>query len=382
MNAKLFYEILVSNNINYFTGVPDSLIKPFCDYLIEIHGVTNNHIIAANEGNAVALAAGYHLSTGEIPCVYLQNSGLGNVINPIASLLNEKIYGIPCVFVVGWRGEPEVQDEPQHMFQGEITLDLVKVLGLEHFIIDKETTEKELRSKMERFGVLLDSGKSVAFVIKKGGFSYDKKVHYKDIGTVAREDIIRAITKVAKEDLFIATTGKTSRELFEIRKKNGQPHKYDFLTVGSMGHSSSIALGIALCNPRKRVWCLDGDGAALMHMGAMAVIGAKSPDNFVHVLINNGAHESVGGQPTVAGKVEFGKIALACGYKAAYCLSKLDELNMILSELEGIRGPIFIEMKSATGSRDDLGRPTTTPRENKNAFMQYVKECENESLNT
>jgi phosphonopyruvate decarboxylase len=375
MDVELFLKSLAKNSINFFTGVPDSLIKPFCDLLIDTYGRSNQHIIAANEGNAVALAAGYHLSTGKVPCVYLQNSGLGNIINPVTSLLNDKVYGIPCVFVVGWRGEPEAPDEPQHLFQGKITLEMLEVVDLSYFVIDKGTTGQQLEDKIAAFKALLASGKSVAFVVKKGGFSYDKEVHYTNNNPALREDIIRAITEAAKEDILISTTGKTSRELFEIRERNGQPHKYDFLTVGSMGHSSSIALGIALNKPQKRVWCLDGDGAALMHMGAIAIIGAKSPDNFIHVLINNGAHESVGGQPTVAEKIKFGQIALACGYRAAYLAANVDELETILSGIEGKRGPIFIEAKSAIGSRHDLGRPTTTPAENKKAFMQYLMEC-------
>jgi len=367
---------IVNGEVDFFTGVPDSQLKPLCNYLINTYGLSNNHIIAANEGNAVAMAAGYHLSTGKIPCVYLQNSGLGNIINPVASLLNNKVYAIPCVFVVGWRGEPNVDDEPQHVFQGEVTLKLLEVMDITYMVIDKNTSEKELEDKMTDFKSLLDSGKSVAFVVKKGGLSYKEKVEYKNDNSTLREEIIRCITDVSKEDIIISTTGKTSRELFEIREQNKQSHKYDFLTVGSMGHSSSIALGIALNKPNTRVWCIDGDGAALMHMGAMGVIGAKSPENYVHVIINNGAHESVGGQPTVADSINFGKIALGCGYTRSYYADNLKALDDVLSEIEGKQGPIFIEVKSAIGSRDDLGRPTTTPIKNKVVFMEYLRECD------
>jgi phosphonopyruvate decarboxylase len=362
--------------VDFFTGVPDSQLKPLCDYLINTYGISNKHIIAANEGNAVALAAGYHLSTGKIPCVYLQNSGLGNIINPVASLLNHKVYAVPCVFVVGWRGEPDVHDEPQHVFQGEITLKILEVMDIEYMVIDNNTTEDELAVQMIKFKTLIELGKSVAYVVKKGGLSYDVKVEYKNENTTFREDIIRRITKVAKEDIIVSTTGKTSRELFEIREQNGQPHKYDFLTVGSMGHSSSIALGVAINKPNTRVWCIEGDGSALMHMGAMALIGSKCPNNYIHVIINNGAHESVGGQPTVADNINLGNIALACGYKYSYHAVNLNELDVVLSEIEGKESPIFIEMKSAIGSRDDLGRPTTMPIENKTAFMTYLRECD------
>ena len=375
MNIEKFVENLKNNNIDFFTGVPDSLLKPLCNYLIKTYGISDKHIITANEGNAVALAAGYHLATGNVPCVYMQNSGLGNIINPVASLLNDKVYGIPCVFVVGWRGEPGKADEPQHLFQGEITTKLLDVLNIDYMIITQETTENELENKMKDFKELLNSGKSVAFVVTKGGFSYDEKVTYKNNNTTIREDIIREITIASKEDIIVSTTGKSSRELFEIREENKQSHKYDFLTVGSMGHSSTIALGVALNKPNKKVWCIDGDGAALMHMGSMAVIGQKAVNNLIHVIINNGAHESVGGQPTVADKIDFIKIALGCGYKSAYRATSINELKNILKTIANEQGPILLEVKAAIGSRDNLGRPTTTPVENKNAFMNNLREC-------
>lgn len=359
----------------FFTGVPDSQLKPLCNYLMNTYGVNDNHIIAANEGNAVAIAAGYHLASGKVPCVYLQNSGLGNIVNTVTSLLNDKVYGIPTVFVIGWRGEPGVHDEPQHIFQGKITLKMLEDMDIAYMVIDKDTTENLLEDQVATFKSLLDAGKSVAFVVKKGGLSYDEKVSYKNENPTSREEIIRAITEVSNEDILVSTTGKTSRELFEIREQKRQSHKYDFLTVGSMGHSSSIALGIALKKPNTRVWCIDGDGAALMHMGAMAVIGEKSLANFIHVIVNNEAHESVGGQPTVAKNMNLGQVALGCGYRETYQADNLDELKAVLSEVEGKQGPIFIEAKSAIGSRDDLGRPTTTPIENKAAFMDYLREC-------
>ncbi|HEY8362351.1 MAG TPA: phosphonopyruvate decarboxylase [Tissierellaceae bacterium] len=377
MDIRVFMGLLQKYNISFFSGVPDSQLRPLCDYLMNTYGISDNHIIAVNEGNAVALAAGYYLSTGKIPCVYLQNSGLGNIVNPVTSLLNDKVYAIPCVFIIGWRGEPNVHDEPQHVFQGEITLKMLDVLEIAYMIIDRNTTEKEIEDKMNEFEGLLNLGKSVAFVVKKHALYYNDKVNYKNNYKMLREDIIRAIVDVSKEDIIVSTTGKTSRELFEIREQKGQLHKYDFLTVGSMGHSSTIALAIALNKPNKRVWCIDGDGAALMHMGAMALIGAKSPGNYIHVIINNEAHESVGGQPTIAHSINFSQIALGCGYKAVYHIATYDELNEVLFKIKDERGPILLEVKSAIGSRDDLGRPTTTPIQNKKVFMDYLlKECD------
>jgi phosphonopyruvate decarboxylase len=376
MDVLKFVKIIKDLDAFFYTGVPDSQLKPLCDYLMDTYGISNKHIIAANEGNAVALAAGYHLSTGKIPCVYLQNSGLGNIINPIASLLNDKVYAIPCIFIIGWRGEPHVHDEPQHIFQGEITLKLLEIMDVEYLIIDKNTTEEDLKSEIIKLKHVFKLGKSLAFVVKKGGLIYEKMVEYKNDNVLLREDIIRTIVDVAGDDVIVSTTGKTSRELFEIREEKGQSHNKDFLTVGSMGHSSSIALGIALNKPNTRVWCIDGDGAALMHMGAMATIGAKKPTNLIHLVINNGSHESVGGQPTVANEISFQKIAQNCGYKDSYCIANLNQLKATLNEIEHKEGPIFIEVKTSIGSRDNLGRPTTTPIQNKVAFMKYLRECD------
>jgi phosphonopyruvate decarboxylase len=363
-------------DLTFFTGVPDSQLKPLCNYLMNTYHISDKHIIAANEGNCVAIAAGYHLATGKIPCIYLQNSGLGNIINPVASLLNPEVYGIPCVFIIGWRGEPGVKDEPQHVFQGEVTLKLLEVMDIAYMVLDKDTAEADLVAKMIEFKPLLEQGKSVAFVVKKGAFTYDKKVLYQNEHLMLREEIIRHITTVTGEDIIISTTGKASRELFEIREQNGQPHQYDFLTVGSMGHSSSNALGVALNKPGSKVWCIDGDGAALMHMGAMAVIGSNSPNNLVHIVINNSAHETVGGMPTVAGRIDMVQIALGCGYNAAYSVANFEALDEVLKTAKAANELTFIEVKSAIGARNDLGRPTTTALENKENFMAYLKELD------
>ena len=285
MNVERFIEIIESE---FFAGVPDSQLKALCDCLITRYGVDGvHHVIAANEGNCVALAAGYHLATGETPVVYMQNSGIGNAVNPIASLLNEKVYAIPCIFVVGWRGEPGVHDEPQHVFQGKVTLKLLEDLGLETFIIGNETSDDDVRNAMEHFKTLLAVGRQVAFVVRKGALEFDGKVRYANDNTLLREEIILHVVKFAGDDIIVSTTGKASRELFEIREANKQTHQHDFLTVGSMGHSSSIALEIALQKPDKKVWIIDGEGAVLMHMGAMAVIGTMKPKNIIHVVVNN-----------------------------------------------------------------------------------------------
>ena len=358
---------------DFYTGVPDSQLKPLCDYLMNTYGIDKkHHIIAANEGNCVALAAGYNLATGKISAVYMQNSGEGNIINPLASLLNNKVYAIPMIFIIGWRGEPGVHDEPQHIYQGEVTVKLMEDMDVKSFIISKNTTEEELSSAMESFRELLKNGKQVAFIVRKGALEYDKKVEYKNDFTMKREDIIRHIVRATGEDPIVSTTGKASRELFEIREANSQSHKFDFLTVGSMGHSSSIALGIALNKPNQKIWCIDGDGAVLMHMGSMALIGANSPENLVHIVINNEAHETVGGMPTAASAVDLTAVASACGYKYSVSVCDYEALDRELIRAKQRNCLSLIEVKASLGSRPDLGRPTTTALDNKNTFMNFL----------
>ena len=373
MKVENFAKIL---NADFYTGVPDSQLKALCNYLMHTYGIDpEHHVIAANEGNCTALAAGYHLSTGKVPVVYMQNSGEGNIINPVASLLNDKVYAIPMIFVIGWRGEPGIHDEPQHIYQGEVTLKLLEDMGICYFVIGKDTTEEEVSTAMQDFRKELDCGEDVAFVIRKGALSYEEKVEYHNDNPMIREEIIRHIVQASGEDPIVSTTGKASRELFEIREHNGQSHKYDFLTVGSMGHSSSIALGVAVQKPGTKVWCVDGDGAVLMHMGSMAVLGSTAPKNMVHIVINNGAHETVGGMPTVAANIDLVAIAGACGYPNAVSVTTYEELDRELTAAKERDALTFIEVKCGIGAREDLGRPTTTALENKINFMEYLKEC-------
>ena len=371
MKVEKLLEIVGSD---FYTGVPDSQLKALCDYLMNTYGIDQkHHIIAANEGNCVGLAAGYHLATGKVPVVYMQNSGEGNIINPVASLLNDKVYAIPMVFIIGWRGEPGVHDEPQHIYQGAVTVKLLDDMDIASFVIGKDTTEDEVTKTMAGFRELLSNGKQAAFVVCKGALEYDNKVVYKNDDKMCREEIIRHIVTVSGNDPIISTTGKASRELFEIREANGQGHQYDFLTVGSMGHSSSIALGVALNQPNKKIWCIDGDGAMLMHMGAMAVIGANTPKNMVHIVINNGAHETVGGMPTVAASIDIVAVAKACGYPNAVCVESFGDLDRELNTAKDKDELSLIEVKCSIGARADLGRPTTTAVENKINFMNHLE---------
>ncbi len=368
-------DFVKATGCTFFTGVPDSQLKGLCDYLYDNNGISKDHIIAANEGNATALAAGYYMATGKLPLVYMQNSGIGNIINPVASLLNDKVYAIPCLFVVGWRGEPGVKDEPQHIYQGEVTVKLLEDMDIVTCIIDKETTAEDIEAKIKEWAPVFEQGKSAAFVVRKGALSYDGKPVYKNDYAMTREHVIELITKAAGDDIIVSTTGKASRELFEIRERAGETHSHDFLTVGSMGHSSSIALSIALNKPGSRVWCIDGDGSLLMHLGAAAVMGANAPENMVHIVINNGAHETVGGMPTVSEKIDVVKIAEGCGYKKAVSVDNESDLIKILDVVKkGTDCLTLIEIKAALGSRADLGRPTLTARQNVENFMNYLKE--------
>lgn len=377
MKVETFLNVIGSE---FYTGVPDSQLKALCDYLMDTYGIDERrHIIGANEGNCTALAAGYHLATGRVPLVYLQNSGEGNIINPVASLLSDEVYGIPIIFVVGWRGEPGVKDEPQHIYQGKVTCKLLDDMDISSFVIDPEVTEDHLRSVMADFRKCLECGKSVAFVVRKGALTYDREVKYENPYTLRREEIIEHIVKASRGDVVVATTGKAGRELFEIRERNGESHKTDFLTVGSMGHSSSIALGIAFNKPERKVWCVDGDGAVLMHMGALAILGRHRPPNMVHIVINNGAHESVGGMPTVADEVDLAGVAKACRYPYVTSLAAgsdqdiVSKLDRELEEAAKRNELSFIEIKASIGARDDLGRPTSAPLENKVNFMKYLQ---------
>ena len=371
MQVESLLEII---NADFYTGVPDSQLKALCDCLMQIYGIdSRHHMIAANEGNCVGLAAGYNLATGKMPVVYMQNSGIGNAINPIISLLDRKVYAIPVLFIIGWRGEPGIHDEPQHIFQGEITIKLLRDLGIETYVIGSDTKAGDVKEAMQRFREILSAGKSAAFVVRKGALTYEKKVEYKNNYSMTREQIIEKIVETAGEDPIICTTGKASRELFEIRERNKMSHDYDFLTVGSMGHASSIALGVAINKPNKRIWCIDGDGALLMHMGAMGVIGSTNINNLVHIVINNGAHETVGGMPTVSDSMDLCEVARGCGYTNTFYADDEKKLISTVENVKHVKELCFIEIMASIGARKNLGRPTCTPVENKLGYVRSMQ---------
>ena len=369
IEPKAFIEALAQGGVDFFAGVPDSLLKNLCAYITDSVSREKN-IIAANEGNAVGLAAGYHLATGKIGCVYMQNSGEGNIVNPLLSLVDEDVYHIPMLLVIGWRGEPGVHDEPQHKKQGKVTLSLLETMGIEYAVLDENwenQVEKALQIIQNRNGIY-------ALIVRKGTFE-DYVLQNQTISSLplSREEAIKIVVdKLSEDDIVVSTTGMISRELFEYREAKQQGHGADFLTVGSMGHASQIALGIALQKPDRHVIVFDGDGALLMHMGGIAIIGDYCPKNLVHIVFNNGAHDSVGGQPTVGLSIDLPKIAEAVGYKTVLKASDETELRAALNQLDGCEKTALLEICVRKGNRKDLGRPTTTPIQNKEAFMQNL----------
>ncbi|MDA3956734.1 phosphonopyruvate decarboxylase [Oceanispirochaeta sp.] len=372
INPVFFYEELKKNGIDFFTGVPDSLLKNICACITD-KSEGKEHIISANEGNAAALAAGYHLATGKIPLVYMQNSGLGNIINPLMSLTCSEVYGIPMILLIGWRGEPGTKDEPQHVKQGAVTLELLKTMGIPYDIVPDNEQEAATQLK-EVCRKSAETSSPSALVVRKDTFdSYVLQKKTEPLSTMTREDAIELIVHSYPEDtVFLSTTGHISRELYEIRKKDRQVCR-DFLNVGSMGHVSQIALGVALNKPEKTVVCLDGDGAALMHTGGLRIIAEKAPANLHHVILNNGVHGSVGGQPTAARGFSLAETARVMGYKQIFTAVDESSLRQYLEDFSRAEGPVLMEVLVSTFARKDLGRPQETPQENKRNFMKKLE---------
>ena len=375
MDAGILLEQCERAGISFFTGVPDSQLKGLCDALYARYGTSGRtHIVAHNEGGAIALCAGHFLATGRPALCYMQNSGLGNAVNPLASLMDPKVYNIPCLMVVGWRGEPGVHDEPQHITQGAVTCGQLELLGIPYRILSKETTEEEFLSGFEALRKELEQNRCAALVVRKGALTTEDRPSYANGFVLTREEAAEILLAAGGEtDVFVCTTGKLSREVFEIRERNGQGHEKDFLTVGSMGHASMIALKIALEKPERKVYCLDGDGAALMHLGALALIGQEAPGNLIHAVINNGAHETVGGMPVCDRKLDLPALARAAGYRKVLSAGDRGSLAEALEEAGRSQGPVMIEVRCACGARKDLGRPTTTPAENRDALTRFLR---------
>jgi phosphonopyruvate decarboxylase len=368
-----FFEALREAQVTLFAGVPDSLLKDFCAYVTD-HAPRERHVITANEGGAVALAMGHHLATGEVGLVYMQNSGLGNTVNPLTSLADPAVYGVPMLLLVGWRGLPGEHDEPQHVKMGQVTLTTLEAIGVPATVLpsDLEGGRRALA------GALADAKTRRAphaLVVKKGTFdAYKLTAKDESPYAMTREAAIeRVVGALPAGACVVATTGMPSRELFEIRERRGEPHASDFLTVGGMGHASQIALGVALARREARVVCLDGDGAVLMHMGGLSTIGQTAPRSYHHVVLNNGAHDSVGGQPTVAFAVDLPATARAMGYRSAETVTTEAELAARLPAFFASEGPALLEIRVKKGARKDLGRPTQSPQALTRDFSGFLR---------
>ena len=376
MLASILLDECRKSGIDFYTGVPDSFLKGLCDELFARFGTDSpHHIVAHNEGGAVGLCTGHYLATGRPALCYMQNSGLGNAVNPLTSLTDPQVYSVPCLLVIGWRGEPGVKDEPQHIKQGAITLPQLDLLGIPWKVLSADTSADAFRAAFSGLTDILRNGRPAALVVRKGALSSDLHPVYGNDASLTRETAAEIILQAAgRNDCFVSTTGKLSREVFEIRESRGEDHCRDFLTVGSMGHASMIALGIAEAKPHRRIWCLDGDGAAMMHLGALPLIARRAPANFVHAVIDNGAHETVGGMPVCSGALNLTALADAAGYKEVITADSEPSLREALKKAVSLPGPLFLVIRCACGARSDLGRPTTTPIQNRDAFMNYLKD--------
>ena len=371
LRCQDFVAWLEAFGVEFYAGVPDSLLKPLCFYLPDHAG--DKHVVAANEGGAVALACGYHLATGKVPLVYFQNSGQGNTINPLLSLADRAVYSIPLLLLIGWRGEPGTEDEPQHVKQGEVTASLLEAMDIPCRILAPEP-EAARRCVEELLAIAATEKRPVALMVRKDTFEPYKPTDQAagDFEMTREEAIEAVVASLGEADAIVSTTGKISRELYEYRERAGQGHEREFLTVGSMGHASQIAMGIALAQPHRQVFCLDGDGAMLMHMGGAAIVGAAGVENFKHIILNNGVHDSVGGMATVGLRVSFTEIVKACGYTEAWRVERHEDLADRVARLRAARGPALLEIMVKKGARANLGRPKTSPVENKVAFTEFL----------
>jgi len=374
ISPEFFFNVCKDKGVDFFSGVPDSLLKNICSYITD-NTPSENHIIAANEGNALAIGVGYHLSTGKVPLIYMQNSGLGNVINPLLSLADQDVYSVPLLMMIGWRGEPGVKDEPQHKKQGRVTVALLEAMEIPYKVLTADSNIEEAEVTLKAMlSIAKKENKPCALLIKKGFFEdykFQSDILYER--PLYREQAIEIIVNNLNEpDIVVSTTGVASRELFEYREKLKSGHEKDFLTVGGMGHTSQIALGIALQKKNRQVYCLDGDGSLIMHMGTLAINASMNCRNFKHIVFNNSAHDSVGGQPTVGGRIDIPSIALNVGYQWVKMVSEESEIRLALNEMADVDGPALLEIQVKRGFRKDLGRPTTTPIQNKEIFMNFV----------
>lgn len=372
INSFNFIKILRNAGISFIAGVPDSVLKDFSQAAEESEGIV--HVTAANEGGAVAMAIGHYLACGSPALVYMQNSGIGNALNPLISLADSDVYGIPMLLLVGWRGKPGRDDEPQHVKQGKITIELLEAAGIRTFELEKDEAASVSVFK-SAFDYSVENGQPAALIAEKGLFEkYDSNRTASDNNySASREESIgKILDYVSGDDIVVSTTGMISRELYELRKKRNESHSNDFLCVGGMGHASQVALGIALSKKGKRIFCIEGDGAFLMHSGNSAIAASSRPDGFIHIVLNNGAHDSVGGQATAALGIDMALAARAFGYAASFSASSLSEFEEALRHATASDSASFIEMRVRKGARKDLGRPPRDMHAARDLFMDGI----------
>lgn len=363
LDQNKVFKTLAQNGITYFTGVPDSYLNGFCNYALK--KFPDRNVIAANEGNAVGIAAGHYFATKEIPLVYMQNSGQGNIVNPLASLVDKAVYAVPMLLLIGWRGQGDTEaNHPQHKLQGEITTELLDVMHIPYSILtDSDQQFKKVVEKAVRY--CAETRQPYGLIAPKGVMADPDKPNNADgIYPMSREEAIEVILDHMPIDtIYSATTGRATRELFFLREKRKETKAHDFLNIGSMGHASSVALGIALEKAERYVVVLDGDSAAMMHMGAMTMISKISVPNFMHVVLNNGAHESVGGQPSAGYLVDFTKIAEACGYATVgKAVENEEELVAAIEKLKDGGKASFIDCRIHKGLSRSLPPIIFDPR--------------------
>lgn len=372
VDQKYLFESLQKMGINFFTGVPDSLLNDFCLYMVK-NIPDRQHVMAANEGNAIGIAAGHYLATGNIPVVYMQNSGIGNATNPLLSLAHDSVYGIPMILVIGWRGDPSISDHAQHKKQGELTPVLLKDMDIPYEILDDENTV------IPKFEWAINKAKEisspVALIAKKAILAEkEKKQVYPESNLMSREEAICSVIDAFGEDaIYLGTTGRATRELNEQLKLHGVGEGHEFHNVGSMGHVSSVGLGIALACPDKQIVVFDGDAAAVMHLGAFATNSRYKVGNMIHIVLNNGANESVGGQPSAGYVVNLTEIAAACGYLTSGCaIETKEELLALIRKHKNGAMPLFIEIRVRQGIRSNMPKLTINHKAEKFALMKTL----------
>lgn len=369
IDSKELYNLFKQYNFNYFVGVPDSTFKDWMKFLNETNE-SLTHRRAAIERDAMAWASGYYIATGKTGIVYMQNSGLGNIVNPLTSLTDPEVYNIPILFMIGWRGEPGAKDEPQHAKMGRITRELLDLLEIKNdFLPDNIEDAERVIKNASRY--ITQNNHPYALLIRQGMFAeYKSKQEKRELRGIKREEAICLIMdSLSGDEVIVSTTGKTSRELFEYRESKKQGHQKDFLMVGSMGCAAAFAAEIALQKPNKKVIVLDGDGAIIMSAGSLSTIGHYVPRNLCHIVFDNGSYESTGGQPTTSSTIDFVKLALANGYQKAKVITNKENL---IKEIKNQTGLQMLIVKVDQGSRKDLSRPTITPIRNKKDFMKFL----------